>query len=72
MVPPKIYQSNISIDKHDGEALTYHVQVEECNSEAEIVLIEHSLEFMVQEGSTLREPDTSPRIESTALELYSS
>lgn len=57
---------------NDGKARTYHVQVEECNSEAEIVLIEHSFELMVQEGSTLREPDTSPWIEGTALELYSS
>lgn len=59
------------VSNHDGEAGTYHVQVEECNSEAEIVLIEHSLKLMVQEGSTLCEPNTSPGIKGTALELYS-
>lgn len=49
--------------------MTYHVQVEESDSEAEVVLVEHSLELMVQESSTLREPNTSPRIECSTLEL---
>lgn len=57
---------------YDGEARTYHVQVEECDSEAEIVLIEHSLELVVQKSSTLRESNTSPGIKGTTLELYSS
>jgi hypothetical protein len=52
------------------ERVAYHVQIEECNPEAKVVLVEHSLELMVQEGSALSEPDASPRIESSTLELY--
>lgn len=60
------------MNEFDKIAGAYHVQVEDCNFEAEVVLIEDSLKFMVQEGSTLREADPSPGIKGTSLELYRS
>lgn len=52
-----------------GADITYHVQVQEGNLEAEVVLVEDSLEFMVQKGSTLGKANTSPRVECSSLEL---
>lgn len=53
-----------------GGKLTYHVKIQECNLEAKIVLVEDSLELVVQKSSTLRETNTSPRIKCSSLELY--
>lgn len=47
----------------------YHVEVEECHTEAEIVLIEHPHELIVQKLSTRIEATSTPWIEGTALKL---
>lgn len=49
--------------------VTYHVQIEDGNPEAEVVFVEHPLEFMIYERRAFIETRTSPRVKSTGLKL---
>lgn len=48
---------------------TYHVQVHESNSKTEIVLVENSLELVVEKMGTSSEAATTPRVKRPPLEL---
>jgi hypothetical protein len=49
---------------------TYHVHVEDSNSGCKVVLVEDTLEFVVDESRTLLKSPSTERIKCTALELY--
>jgi hypothetical protein len=48
---------------------TYHVQVQEGNTKAEVVLIEHSFKLVVQKSRAPCEANSSPGVERSTLEL---
>lgn len=49
---------------------TYHVHVEDSNSGREVVLVEDTLEFVVDESGALLKSPSTERIKCTALELH--
>ena len=50
--------------------MPYHVDVEQRNTEAVVVLVEHTFKFIVQQDFTLAKAGTSPGIKGTSLELF--
>ena len=46
-----------------------HVEVEDPNAEAEVVLVENRFELRVEKSNAVCEADTTPRVERAALEL---
>ena len=47
-----------------------HINVEDGNAEAKVILVEDSLKLRIEKISTLAKAKPSPGVESTSLELY--
>jgi hypothetical protein len=68
-VPPNIY-GKVQTHEHCGWLgldMTNHVDIEDCHTSCEIVLVEHPLKLMVEEGRALLKARAAWGIEGTTL-----
>ena len=48
----------------------YHVNIEDRNTETEVILVEYTLKLLVQKDRAVGERRTAPRIEAAALKFH--
>lgn len=59
----------IGVNGAVGATDSYHIQIENRNTEAEVILVEYPFELMVNESCAFIKPRSAPGVKCTGLEL---